>query len=193
MNIYSFFNSFKYLFIFLFCSVFLSAQQVNPYLVRSQIYNNLVDAIAKEFKTAQAVIGIDPTINKFDKVDFTDFEIILDQPRYEADSVFCNANPQLNCVSKIEIDRYRIHYIYQVDKDEDYPHYFGIYAPLDTWYQLVYQAFIDQVKPQAKKPFTVTFPVRHVYSENGEQKEHILFYQVRLDEQFQIIKILKIP
>ncbi len=192
MNIYSFFSSFIYLSLFLCCSVFLSAQQVNPYLVRGEIYNSLVEAIASDFKTANTKIVIDATINKFDKVDFTDFEIILDQPRYETDVVFCKANPQLNCVSKIEIDRYTIHYVYQTLKDLDYPHYFGIYAPLDTWYQLVYQAFIHQVKPQDKKPFVVTFPIRHVYSDNGKQKEHILFYQVNLDVNFKIIKILKI-
>lgn len=191
-NIYSRLTVFCWFSMVFLNGISLTAQTVNPNLVRSQVYDQLYALIEKDFSHAKKHIVLDPTINKFDKADFTDFRIELQGARYDYDEVFCGINPQLNCVKKLEIDKYSIDFVYQVHKDSNYGDFFGIYAPIDSWYQLIYQSFLKQATKESTSVFQMLFPVRHVFVQNQKQIEEILFYQVVLNEEFKIIKTLKI-
>ncbi|MGV0752206.1 hypothetical protein [Empedobacter brevis] len=171
----------------------LDAQNVNPNLVRTKIYDTIFQDINKQsLAFPNKRIVIDPSINKFDDFKMNEFGIKLDSVKYVQDLSFCSKISGYKCVSKFEIDTYTITNVYKNEEEALYPDFYGIYAPIDSWYNLIYYAAVNHFEKDKTFQFNVLIPVRNVQMKNRMMKEQMFFYNFLLDERFKILKFEKL-
>lgn len=177
----------------LFFPLFITAQDVHPNTIRTQIYKAIIDdlnTINKHLPLKQ--IDVDVTINTFENIDFNSVGIDLINPHYANDKSFCNFIAVSKCVNKIEIDKFSLSKILVNHKDEEYVNYFGIYAPLDHWYELVNHSLKIALLKEKPLKTSVIIPVKNVYFNKGEVVNRTFFYEIILDQDFKITSKKKI-
>lgn len=171
----------------------IDAQIVNPNQIRTKVYDTILQDIQKQsLAFSNKKIVIDPTINKFEDYKMNEFGLKLDSVKYEQNLSFCNKLTAYKCVTKFEIDQYTITNVYKNESDALHPDFYGIYAPLDSWYNLIYYAAVSHFEKDKKFQFNVLIPVRNVQMKNKTMSERIFFYNFLFDEQFKILKFEKL-
>lgn len=171
----------------------IDAQVVNPNIIRAKIYDTIMQDINKQnLNFPNKKIVIDPTINKFEDYRMDEFGIKLDSVKYEQDLSFCNKLSAYKCVTKFEIDNYSITNVYKNEKDAIFPDFYGIYAPLDSWYNLIHYAAVGHFEKNKTFKFSILLPVRNVQIKNKKMEEQVYFYKLLFDERFQILKFEKL-
>lgn len=173
-----------YLF-FLSISFISEAQEVNPNLVREKLYTLLYNDLSKD-KNVELVI--DPTINKFGSYELNEFGLRLDSVKYVNDLTICTKVSPYKCVSKLEIDRYKILDVYKDGEKEIFPVFYGVYQPIDSWYNLIYYAAVKHFEKNKAFKFQVIMPVRKVWIEDKKMQERMIFYKFWFDETFEVLK-----
>jgi len=176
-----------YLF-FALSPLFVDSQEINPNLIRGDLYKIIYNDISCE-NNVQLVV--DPTINKFDSYELNEFGLKLDSAKYVNDNSICTKVSPYKCVSKFEIDSYKISDIYKEEKESAFPVFYGVYSPLDSWYNLIYYAAVKHFEKNKEFQFQVILPIRKVWIENKKMKEDMIFYQFWLDEKFEVLKFDK--
>lgn len=175
--------------LFLFCSIHLFSQFSNTNDLRKEIYELiLVDINKNKPNYPIKQIYIDGTVNKFKNIDLLSFDILFSDPEYVNDKEFCQLFFNVSCVEKFEIDSYKLSKVYNEHKDEDYPDFYGIYAPTDHWFQLVNQIVSNSLEKGAKTKAEIIIPVKNTYFKNGKVSSETLIYKFLIDENFKIIK-----
>ena len=185
----------KNIFLILLFNLLLSihAQNVNPDLVRVKIYDTIVNDINKHrLASINKQIVIDPTINKFEDYKLNEFGVKLDSVKYDPNLKFCTKTSVYKCVTKFEIDQYKVVNVYKDQGNAIHPDFYGIYAPLDSWYNLIYYSMVKHFEKDKTFQFDVVIPVRNVWISEKEMKEQIYFYQFKFDERFKILKFEKL-
>ncbi|WP_313373913.1 hypothetical protein [Chishuiella sp.] len=182
-----------YLYSFLLFSSFLiKAQEIDPNQVRLNIYKIIIDDIKQNnIGTINKDIAIDPMINKFENFEINEFGIILDMVKYDEDLDFCKQANFYRCTTKLEIDKYKLVNVYKDDENEIFPDFYGIYSPIDSWYNLIYYAAVKHFEKESHFKFNVTIPVKNVSMIKGDSKVNISFYTFTLDDNFSVIKFDK--
>ena len=118
--------------------------------------------------------------------------IKLDSVKYDQNLKFCTKTSVYKCVTRFEIDQYKVVNVYKDQGNAIHPDFYGIYAPLDSWYNLIYYAAVNHFEKDRKFQFNVLIPIRNVQMKNKTMKEKIFFYNVLFDEQFKILKFEKL-
>ncbi|MGV0979721.1 hypothetical protein [Empedobacter falsenii] len=173
--------------------LFVDAQNVNPNQIRAKIYDTISQDIQKQsLEFPNKKIVVDPTINKFEDYKMDEFGLKLDSVKYVQDTSICSKLTTYKCVSKFEIDNYSISNVYKDEADALYPDFYGIYAPIDSWYNLIYYAAVNHFEKDRKFQFNILIPVRNVQMKNKTMKEKMFFYNVLFDEKFKILKFEKL-
>ncbi|MFV0183480.1 hypothetical protein OBK25_01960 [Empedobacter falsenii] len=183
-----------FLFILTF-NLFLSvdAQIINPDQIRTTIYDTILQDIQKQsLAFPNKIIVIDPTINKFQDLKMDEFGLQLDGAKYDQNLSFCTKLSPYKCVTKFEIDHYTITNVYKNESYALYPDFYGIYAPIDSWYNLVYYAAVAHFEKDRKFQFNVLIPVRNVQMKNKIMHDKMFFYNFLFDESFKILKFEKL-
>jgi len=174
---------------FIFLGVVSQAQEKEPDQIRVSIY----EAIIKDLQSLNPTypikqFEIDPTINVFEKVELTSSGINYYNPSYKADLDFCNSIDDVSCVNKYSIDNFRLTKVLQNHKDNAYTDYFGLYAPLDHWFQFTSALFQNLLQNKKSTTTAINIPVKHVYFKNAEEIINHYMYKIVMDENFKIIK-----
>lgn len=178
---------------FIVASLCVDAQKVNPNEIRVKIYDTILKDIYKQnLAYPNKQIVIDPTINKFQDYKMDEFGLKLDSVKYEKDFKFCGKSSPFKCVEKIEIDRFTLTNVYKNHEDALYPDFYGIYAPIDQWYNLIYYSAVNHFEQPKSFQFSLLIPVRNVRMKDKIMKEQFYFYQFAIDEKFKIIKFEKL-
>jgi hypothetical protein len=188
-------NSIKLFFTISIClsALVIKAQLVNPNEIRVKIYDTIYKDIQKQSSPSiQKEIVIDPNINKFSDYKMDEFGLKLDSVRYDPNINFCTKTSPYKCVAKFDIDRYTVVNVYKDKKESVSTDFYGIYAPLDHWYNLIYYAAVKHFEKDRKFNFTTILPVRNVRMKEGEIIERYYFYKFNFDESFRILKFEKI-
>lgn len=171
----------------------IDAQIVNPNQIRTKIYDTILQDIQKQnLAFPNKKIVIDPIINKFEDYKMDEFGLKLDSVKYDQDLSFCAKLSPYKCVTKFDIDQYTITNVYKNESDALYPDFYGIYAPIDSWYNLIYYAAINHFEKERKFQFSVLIPVRNVQMKNKMMQEKMFFYSFLFDERFKILKFEKL-
>jgi hypothetical protein len=174
--------------IILLFSIQLYSQSKHPDEIRKEVYESILLDINNTKKDyPDKLIYLDNTINKFDYVDLLSVDLVLSDPKYFNNKHFCNQLFNVKCVDKIEIDQYKLVKVFKEHKDLDYPDFYGIYAPTDHWYQLVYQILNNNLKNDSKIEAEVVIPVRNIYFKKGVPVDDLYIYKYSIDENFKII------
>ena len=176
-----------YLF-FISISLFVEAQEVNPNVIRGKLYEIIYNDISKE-KEVQLVI--DPTVNKFNSYELNEFGLKLDSVKYVNDKTICTKVTPYKCVTKFEIDSYKISDVYKEGKESVFPVFYGVYSPFDSWYNLIYYAAVKHFEKNKTFQFQVILPIRKVWIEKKKMQEDMIFYQFWFDENFEVLKFDK--
>ncbi|WP_413533294.1 hypothetical protein [Empedobacter brevis] len=178
---------------FLHAALFVEAQQVDINQIRLKIYDTILQDVQNQnIELPFKKIVLDPTINKFEDYKMDEFGLKLDSVKYEQDLSFCNKLSAYKCSTKFEIDQYSITNIYKNEADELYPDFYGIYSPIDTWYNLIYYAAVNHFQKNKKFQFNILIPVRNVQMKNRVMNEKMIFYNFLFDEQFKVLKFEKL-
>jgi len=169
------------------------AQVTHPTEIRKNIY----DFILKDIQNAKKeypikVIYLDSEINKFNNLELTTMGIDFIKPIYERDQSFCQAFYAVECVEKVEIDQYTVQKVLVKHQDQEHQDFYGIYAPLDSWFSVVSNAIKSAFQNEKVTATEVIIPVKNVYLKNGQQIIENYFYQFKLDQNFKIINNQKI-
>lgn len=175
------------------CSTLLLGQNFHPNNVRKAVY----DTILSDIKTINPMyfkkrIVVDATVGKFDDVVMTTFGVKLADPEYKSDLEFCKILPETSCVEKLEIDQFKHEKVLQNHDDNAYDDFYGIYAPIDHWFEVIQHTFEALLMNEKPKKTTVIIPMKNVYLKNGENIETNYFYKITLDNQFKIIQFQRI-
>ena len=179
--------------VLLFFPFFGFAQVIHPNEIRKNIYDFIIEDINKTKKDYPIkVIYLDSEINKFNNIELTTFGIDFIKPIYERDETYCNLFSGVECVEKLAIDNYTVQKVLVNHKDQDYQDFYGIYAPLDSWYNVVSGVIKSAFQNEKVTSADVTIPVKNVYLKNGNQIIETSFYQFKLDKNFKIINNQKI-
>ncbi len=179
--------------LFMSFSLSVSAQVVSPDEIRVKIYDTILSDINKQhFPGVNHQIVIDPTINKFKDYKMDEFGVKLDSVVYDQNLKFCAKTSAYKCVTKFEIDQYKIVNVFKDKKEAIAQNFYGIYAPLDHWYNLIYYAAVNHFEKDRTFQFSVVIPVRNVSLQGDQMKELIYFYQINFDERFKILKFEKL-
>ena len=179
--------------LFMSFSLSVSAQVVSPDEIRVKIYDTILSDINKQhFPGVNHQIVIDPTINKFEDYKLNEFGVKLDSVKYDPNLKFCTKTSVYKCVTKFEIDQYKVVNVYKDQGNAIHPDFYGIYAPLDSWYNLIYYSMVKHFEKDKTFQFDVVIPVRNVWISEKEMKEQIYFYQFKFDERFKILKFEKL-
>lgn len=177
----------------LFFPFFGIAQVVHPNEIRKNIYDIIVNEIKNNRKDyTYKVIQLDETINKFDNIEFTTLGIEFSQPIYSNDKSYCSQFVGIECVDKIAIDKFTLQKVYKEHKDKDYQDYYGIYAPIDSWYGVVTSVLRKALENKYSAQVEVIIPLKNVYFKDGKEVTENYFYQFKLDENLKIINYQKI-
>ncbi len=179
----------KILLIIVVFAVQLQAQIIHPDELRRAIYESIqTDIQQKNPQNLNKQIYLDNTIGKVEYVDLLNVDLVLSEPKYQNDKNFCQQMFNVNCVDKYQIDHYKLAKIYNEHKDTDYPDFYGIYAPIDHWYQLVYQILNNNLKKEDKVKAEIVIPVKNTYFKDGVICTNLYFYKYIINENFEIIK-----
>lgn len=171
----------------------LNAQEIHPNFVRKAIYDSIIKDINSNKKSyIIKEIYVDATVNKFDDIEMNTYGVQLSDPEYINDDEFCKVLTNVKCVKKIEIDQFSLNKIYQEHNDKEHMDFYGVYAPLDHWYNVIhntFQYYLQQEKPQYS---SVIIPVKNVFFKDAKVITDYFFYQFNLDKDFKITSFQKI-
>ena len=174
--------------LFLLFSSFIFAQSVSTNEVKKNIYQLIINDINKTNSTYPIkLIYLDATMNKFNSIDLFSFDINLTEPDYKKDETICKMFSNVTCTEKFQIDNFKLTKVYNEHKDTDYPDFYGIYAPLDHWYQYVYQMVYNNLSKD-KIGAEEIIPVKHMFYRNGIVINETLFYKFLINENGEIIQ-----
>lgn len=173
--------------LFILSFTILQGQEIHPNHVRKAVYDIIINDIKEQRKSYNLKeIYIDATVNKFDEVEMTTYGVKLSDPEYINDQEFCKVLNFGKCVDKILIDQFSLSKVYKEHKDQNYVDFYGIYAPLDHWYNVIHNTFqylLLKDKPQFS---TVTIPVKNVFYEDGIEMTRYYFYNFTINKDFKI-------
>lgn len=173
---------------FIFIFGIVNAQEKSPNQIRKEIYSLIIkDLKAKNDNLPLKKIVIDHTISKYKNITFDTFGIKLEEEETSQDSSICKNFDNIACVDPIEINRFTLNKIYQNHNDSDYVDFYGIYSPVDKWYNLIFALAKNSFENEKSKGFNIHIPVRNVYYKNGKQMNQLYVYQFDLDQNFEII------
>jgi len=179
---------FLYLITFILVFGFANAQEIHPNEIRKNIYSLIIkDLKSKNEKLSIKKIVIDQTINKYKDISIDTFGIKLEGEEAHIDTTICSNFENIECVNPIEINRFTLNKIYQKHFDGDYVDFYGIYAPIDKWYNLIYALAKNTLENDKSNGISVHIPVRNVYFEKGIQINQLFIYQFDLNINFEII------
>lgn len=171
----------------LLISTVLFGQNKHPNDIRKIIYDTILSDIQSINSTyINKQIYVDATVPKFDDVEMSPFGVILKSPEYKVDNEFCKILQNTSCVDKIEIDHFKHEKVFQIHDDKAYIDFYGIYAPLDHWFQLIQHTFETMLMENKPENTKVLIPVKHVYFDNNFQIEEHFLYKINLDKDFKI-------
>ena len=166
----------------------VNAQDKHPNEVRKAIYSLIIkDLKSKNEKLPIKKIVIDQTINKYNHIALETFGVKLEGEEASKDATICANFDHVECVDPIEINRFTLNKIYQKHVDSDYVDFYGIYAPIDKWYTMIYALAKNTLENEKSNGFSVQIPVRNVYFEKGIQINQLIIYQFDLNKNFEII------
>lgn len=169
-------------------SSFLFAQNREINDVKNNIYQLILNDVNKtNLAYPNKLVYLDNTMNKFNTIDLFSFDINLNEPEYKKDEAVCKIFNNVVCTDKILIDNFKLTKIYNEHYDTDYPDFYGIYAPLDHWYQYVYQTVNNNLSKD-KIGVEEIIPVKHVFYRNGIVIIETLFYKFLINENGEIIQ-----
>ena len=150
----------------------------HPNEIRKEIYSFILKDIKSKNKQLPIKhILLDHTINKYNNISANTFGIVLEDEELSIDSSICSNFDNVKCVDPLAINAYSLNKIYQVHKDEDYADFYGIYAPVDKWYKMIYSIAKNTLELEKSNNFEINIPVRNVYFKNGNIVEHLIMYQ----------------
>ncbi|WP_313581344.1 hypothetical protein [Chishuiella sp.] len=177
----------------LFLSFLLKAQEIDPDQIRLNIYKVIVDDIKTNNNSKiNKEILIDPMINKFENFEINEFGIKLDMVKYDDNLDFCEKTNFYKCAPKLDIDKYKLVDVYKNGQNEIFPDFYGIYSPIDSWYNLIYYSAVKHFEKDSHFKFYIVLPVKNIFMEKGTSKTKMSFYTFTLDDNFIILKFDKV-
>jgi len=179
----------KFLVNFLFFTCFISSfgQTSDTIDIKYEIYKRIItDIHEKNIDYKNKKLYLDDKIGKFNHVDFFNLNIVLTNPDYVRDKKICEFLNNVECVDQYQIDNYRLFKVFNNHVDVEYPDFYGIYAPLDSWFQLIYQVTFNNFEKNKKISSEVIIPVKNVFFKGEEIINKTYFYKFKIDEQFKI-------
>lgn len=178
----------KPLFVFsFFLSSTIFAQKIHPNDIRLEIYNKITNDIKSNLPHyLNKQILIDSSVPKYNDVNISTDGIILRQPEIELKPEICNFIFNVKCVNQDEIDNYELIKIYQNHVDTENIDFYGIYAPIDHWHQLILNTLKSQMLNDKPYETIIYIPVKHQYFEGEQVMKEMWLYVVELDKEFKI-------
>lgn len=180
-------------FITLLFGCFVNGQTIDPINSRIQVYEHLINEIYKLNSNHKGKkIYIDASIYNFEQVEMTSMGLYFYNASFKNEKEFCSNLSHGSCVDKVEIDQFDLDKLLKEHHDEKYVDFYGIYAPLDHWYNFISHIFHTTLQNEFAGTISLTFPVKHVYFKEGKKTMETLFFNYKLDKDLKIVHYQKI-